>query len=144
MLLWLSIYVLTGILVLFLVLLYALDRRKENLTEGILEMGFSLVDPYLWLLFLIWPIGVPVWLWKSRKEPSTPIVVVPTQVSNEMVGRVGEVTRELRPVGEVVFDDKRHEATCQHGIVPVGETVVVKSQDSLRLVVARMGEDLSS
>ncbi len=84
---------------------------------------------------IFWPTGIPIALFMAwHEEPGDPgPSVVPSQVSREMIGKHGVVTRELAPVEEVLIDEANYEAVADFGVIGVGEEVVVRSQGSLRL-----------
>ncbi len=56
-------------------------------------------------------------------------------------GAVGEVTRTLRPTGEIEVDGKRYEARLSHGILASGEKIKVVGRAQFGLLVEPLEED---
>ena len=52
-----------------------------------------------------------------------------------LVGRIGTALGDLRPVGVVQLDGRRHEATSESGFIESGATVEVVGRNAFALVV---------
>ncbi len=57
--------------------------------------------------------------------------------ANSMIGKTGTVTRDLRPVGEVEIDNKRHPARSTQRTIPRGTPIRVIGHAAFNLVVEK-------
>ena len=73
-----------------------------------------------------WAIGLKIW---ERSPVGRRVLLPPAEVARPVIpvklGQVGTAFSEMRPMGEVDFDDLRMEAISERGIIRAGQKVKV-------------------
>jgi membrane-bound ClpP family serine protease len=73
-----------------------------------------------------WAIGLKLW---ERSPVGRRVLLPPAEVARPVIpvklGQVGTAFSEMRPMGEVDFDDARMEAISERGIIRAGQKVKV-------------------
>ena len=76
----------------------------------------------------VWAVGLRIW---ERSPVGRRVLLPPTEAPRQIIpvklGQVGTAFSEMRPMGEVDFDDQRMEAISERGIIRAGQKVKVMS-----------------
>ena len=74
----------------------------------------------------VWAVGLRIW---ERSPVGRRVLLPPTEAPRQVIpvklGQVGTAFSEMRPMGEVDFDDQRMEAISERGIIRAGQKVKV-------------------
>jgi membrane-bound ClpP family serine protease len=74
----------------------------------------------------VWAVGLRIW---ERSPVGRRVLLPPTEAPRQVIpvklGQVGTAFSEMRPMGEVDFDDHRMEAISERGIIRAGQKVKV-------------------
>ena len=106
---------------------------------GAIGIGFHM-NQYLGLSMLVVslivaPIAANLWPRTVGKRIIMPTIESTVQPPHVGLGQIGVAVSELRPMGWCEFDDRRHEARSEIGVIGAGRRVRVVNIESGRLVV---------